>query len=82
MAQDMDKNKHQSSNPGNQGNQSSNQDSQNNPGNQSGKSGSQQDKYSNPPHDISKKNPGQHGSEEYDKSDKGQGESEPKRRVS
>ncbi len=34
MAQDMDKNKHQSSNPGNQGNQSSNQGSQNNPGEQ------------------------------------------------
>ena len=81
MAQETDKNKQQS-NQSNQGNQSSNQGGQNNPGNQSGRSGTQQDKSPNQPQDISKKNPGQHGAAEYDKNDKGQGESEPKRRVS
>lgn len=81
MAQDTEKNKQQGSNPSNQGNQSSNQWNQNKPGSQPGQSGSHPEHSSNP-QDISKKNPGQHGSGEYDKSDKGQGESEPKRRVS
>ncbi|MGH9511320.1 MAG: hypothetical protein ACRD2U_04200 [Terriglobales bacterium] len=73
MAQETDKNKQR----WNQENQSSNQ-GQSNPSHQPGKSGSQQEQSN--PQDVSKKNPGQHGSQDYNKTE--HSERDPKRHVS